>query len=83
MEQGIRFPLQPVLTLAAIALTVFSAIGAATLTGMLPFRAEATEPKSRAPVVSAPKTKPVDRKKPARTPLPEPIYREPGQPRIS
>lgn len=83
MEQQIAPPLQPLLTVAAIAVTVFSAIGAATLTGMIPVRAEATEPKSRAPVISAPRTKPTEGRKPARTPLPEPIYREPGQPRIT
>lgn len=36
MENNARSALHPLLTVAAIAVTVFCAIGVATLTGMLP-----------------------------------------------
>ena len=93
MDNSIRSPLHPVLTVAAIAVTVFSAVGVATLTGMIPLsRGNSGEPQLQveapkpapAPVVTAPKPKAAVKKKPATpAPAPEPIYREPGQPQIS
>jgi outer membrane lipoprotein SlyB len=89
MESNARSALHPVLTVAAIAVTVFSAVGVATLTGMIPqSRGDTREPaqlQQAAPRVAAPapvaaKPKPVVKKKPAvRTSTPateEPIHRE-------
>jgi outer membrane lipoprotein SlyB len=83
MENTARSALHPLLTVAAIAVTVFSAVGVATLTGMIPqSRGTAAQPApvevvQPAPVVAAPKPKAVVKKKPAaRTSFEEPIYRE-------
>ena len=94
MDTNTRSALHPLLTIAAISVTVFSAVGAATLTGMIPVsRGTSAEPQlelhqaERAappPVPSAaPKAKPVVKKKVAPVaPRPEPIYREAGQPPV-
>ena len=93
MDNKARSALHPVLTVAAIAVTVFSAVGVATLTGMIPQSrgttveaapaAELMQPApavAPAPVVAAPKPKPVVKKKPAvRTSVQEPIYTELAQ----
>ena len=91
MENTARSALHPMLTVAAIAVTVFSAVGVATLTGMIPasrgtpkdepLQAQLAEPAAPAPapVVATPKPRPVvKRKAPPRAPV-EPIYREAGQ----
>lgn len=92
MEQATRSPLHPLLTVAAVAITVFSAVGVATLSGMIPVSrgtpkdeplqmrlAEAAAP-APAPVAAAPKPRPVVKKKVApRAPAQEPIYREAGR----
>ena len=92
MENNARSALHPVLTVAAIAITVFSAVGVATLTGMIPasrgtpndeppqvLHAERAAP-APAPAADIPKPKPVVRKRIApRAPAQEPIYREAGQ----
>jgi outer membrane lipoprotein SlyB len=92
MDNTARSPLHPLLTVAAIAVTVFSAIGVATLTGMIP--ASRGTPKDEplqvqlaeraapppAPAVETPKPRPMVRKRAApRAPAQEPIYREAGQ----
>jgi outer membrane lipoprotein SlyB len=92
MDNTARSALHPLLSVAAIAVTVFSAVGVATLTGMIPASrgtpkeepaqvqlAERAAP-APAPVVETPKPKPVVRKRAApRAPAQEPIYREAGQ----
>jgi len=92
MDNTARSALHPLLTVAAIAVTVFSAVGVATLTGMIPASrgtpkddppqvqlAERAAP-APAPTVETPKPKPVVRKRTApRAPAQEPIYREAGQ----
>ncbi len=95
MENNARSALHPVLTVAAIAITVFSAVGVATLTGMIPqsrgntseAQLQAAEPApapAPVPVLETRKPRPAARKNPVRrAPAPEPIYREPGQPQIS
>jgi outer membrane lipoprotein SlyB len=92
MDTNIRSPLHPLLTVAAISVTVFCAVGAATLTGMIPVsRGTTAEPQLElhqaeraAPLPApsaAPKAKPAVKKKaaPAARPRPEPIFRESGQ----
>jgi outer membrane lipoprotein SlyB len=68
METNIK-KLHPLLTLAAISLTVFSAVGVAALTGLIPHSkgsvSEAT------PVAAAPVTEPA----PAAAPVPQPVKR--------
>jgi uncharacterized protein YcfJ len=89
MDNTARSALHPLLSVAAIAVTVFSAVGVATLTGMIPQSrgttaqpapAELVQPApaaAPAPVVVAPKPKPAVKRKPAvRTSFEEPIYRE-------
>jgi outer membrane lipoprotein SlyB len=92
MDNTARSALHPLLTVAAIAITVFSAVGVATLTGMIPASrgtpkgdppqvqlAERAAP-APAPTVETPKPKPVVKKRIApRPPAQEPIYREAGQ----
>jgi outer membrane lipoprotein SlyB len=92
MDNTARSALHPLLSVAAIAVTVFSAVGVATLTGMIPASrgtpkdepaqvqlAERAAP-APAPVVETPKPRPVVRKRAApRAPAQEPIYREAGQ----
>jgi outer membrane lipoprotein SlyB len=92
MDTNTRSALHPLLTVAAISVTVFCAVGAATLTGMIPVsRGTSAEPQLElhqaeraAPLPAptpAPKAKPVVRKKaaPAASPRREPIYREAGE----
>ena len=67
--------MQPLLTLAAIAITVLSAVGAATLTGLV---AESSRLELQQVERSAPKA-PAKKKAPPRAPEPEPIYREAGK----
>jgi outer membrane lipoprotein SlyB len=86
MDNTARSALHPLLTVAAVAVTVFSAVGVATLTGMIP--ASSGTPKEQplapaqivapapAPVVAAPKSKPVKKKPAVRTSVQEPIYQE-------
>ena len=94
MDTNTRSALHPLLTVAAISVTVFCAVGAATLTGMIPVsRGTSAEPQLElhqaeraAPLPApsaAPKAKPVVKKKVAPVaPRPEPIYREAGQPPV-
>jgi hypothetical protein len=76
MDTNARSPLHPLLTMAAISVAVFCAVGAATLTGMVPvWRGTSAEPQlelhqaERAALhpapSAAPKAKPVVRKKAA------------------
>ena len=92
MDNTARSALHPLLSVAAIAVTVFSAVGVATLTGMIPASrgtpndepaqvqlAERAAP-APAPVAETPKPRPVVKKRAApRAPAQEPIYREAGQ----
>jgi len=85
MESNARSALHPVLTVAAIAVTVFSAVGVATLTGMIP-ESRGTAAPAATPLQAVPepapapvaRPKPVAKKKPVvRTSVPEPIYEKP------
>jgi len=66
--------MQAILTLAAIAITVLSAVGAAMLTGFVAESRLELKQVER----SAPKA-PAKKKAPPRAPEPEPIYREAGK----
>ncbi|HZM35140.1 MAG TPA: glycine zipper 2TM domain-containing protein [Burkholderiales bacterium] len=81
METNIRSPLHPLLTMAAISVTVFCAVGAATLTGMVsPSRGTAAEPQlelhqaERAAPVPAPAVAPVPA--PAAAPTAKPVVKK-------
>jgi len=61
--------LHPLLTLAAVSLTVFSAVGVAALTGLIPHSKGSNEP---TPVAIAPATEPAPAPAPEATPVPQP-----------
>lgn len=82
--------LHPLLTVAAVSVTVLSAVGVAALTGMIPTSsstptqaqlAERAEPAAPAPAAAqdAPRPKAPVKKRPAPRAPQEPIYREAGQ----
>lgn len=79
METTTRSRLHPLLTAAAISLTVFSAVGIAALTGVLPTSRGSSEP---APLVSSEVQKPIEHAvtmpapaTPAAKPKPRPVAR--------
>jgi outer membrane lipoprotein SlyB len=74
--------LNPLITVAAVSLTVFSAVGIAALTGVLPNSRGSSEPASPAPVISTQVEKPIEHAvtlpapaAPAAKPKPRPVAR--------
>lgn len=62
--------LHPLLTIAAISVTLFSAVGVAAITGLIPHSKGSDEP---TPVAAAPVTEPAPAPAPEAAPAPEPV----------